>query len=276
MSDTISKVTVPLSPDLMVEMFNERKDGTNRLYVIETEESQLQGRGMLLYLANLKIPCVFDVVSDELMLEYLTVSEIVDSPQMKMIHANMLGIIKNEHVLYPSAVEDFSIERMIDFITNNAELFNDQCMFVESIPLFVEVSLRRVDVEQDEEDAQYITVKNQELTEFIDDELNPNLGINLFSLLAYDDFLICYLTETVELSEQTYYSRYFDEYMFGGKNLFGLIGNSAFFGLLLLYSSEDDELDEAKNAFADNINSAIQTIYDEAVDKYGIVQDESE
>ena len=51
--------------------------------------------------------------------------------------------------------------------------------------------------------------------------------------------MLVYSTDTPDVEDQTYYSRYFEDYMFGGKNLFHLISSSSYFCLIALLSDEE-------------------------------------
>jgi len=215
-------VTLPLSPTDMVEFFKDK----SQLFVVDMEQttSSLNERSLLLYLANLGVHCSFTEITDELMAEYVALKEMVNSPDLMGIHANILGYIKYGEVFFPALEPVFPIDRMIAFAEAHADLLAEQLVFLDSFMLY---ALTRTDGY----DKDSITR--------VDDTLYDSINMSLISLLNFEDFMIVYSQDVPELSEQTYYARYFDEYMFRGKNLFHFASTCPFFGLIAAVRSHE-------------------------------------
>lgn len=218
-------IKLPLSPTDMVEFFKDK----SVLHVIDVDNTadDMNERSMLLYLANLGIHCSFTRITNELMAEYIVLKETVDSPDLIGVHANILGYIKYQEILYPELESAFPVDRIIDFAEANAETLAEQLVFLDSFLLYA--MSRQEDVSA------------SELSSNTDDELHESISLALISLLNFEDFMIMYSRDIPRLSEQTYYTRYFDDYMFRGKNLFDYAHTCPYFGLLAVVRSHQDE-----------------------------------
>lgn len=229
----MKKITLPLSPTDMVEFFKAKDDH----YIIDVKGSleNLNERALLLYLANLKIKCDVDLITEELLLQYMLLKEFCYINNLVKTHANVLYVVKYGELIYPEYTTQFNLKQIVKFVEINPEVLADQCMFLDSMPLYC---LTRTKTEEDEEG---------EIPEvgFVEEGLVDNLGYNVFILCQHEDFLIRFLAEFPAIEDQTYYTRYFDEYIFHGKNLFHYMQDSAFMGMIACILSEDDE--ESKN-----------------------------
>ena len=235
------KVTLPLTPDVMVEFFKDK----STVYEVDLEASlsALNERSMLTYLANLGINCSFTQVNDNLLREYLTMKNFTNIHVLQLIHANLLYYAKYNEVLYPETLELFNEEHMIEFLQANVDVIVEQLVFLDSMMLYM---LTR-SLGEDEE---------QELTLLVDDQVYDEIGFSVIQLVDLSDFLICYSTVMPELDEQTYYARYFDEYMFQGKNLFHYACHGAFFGLIAKITAARENADDQKEL--DTLDSCLR------------------
>lgn len=216
-------VTLPLSPTDMVDFFQDKE----QLHVVQLAETleSMNERSMLLYLANLGIHCSFTEITPELMSEFIVLKEMVNSPDLMGVHANILGYIKYEEILYPELEPVFTVEQTIDFAQSHVDTLAEQLVFLDSFMLYV---LTRSD-EMTQEDAGEV-----------DEELHDSISMSLIALLNFEDFMITYSQTVPELSEQTYYTRYFDEYMFRGKNMFDYAHTCPFFGFIAAVRSHEE------------------------------------
>ena len=218
----VKTVTLPLSPTDMVEFFKDKDQG----YEIDVDASleKMNERAMLLYLSNLGIKCAFTKVSGAMMYEYMLMKDFVEAPMLTAIHANILYFLKYGEIAYPGILENFDKEAMMDFIEDNQELVIEQAMFLDSFLLYAETRKEdsNLDLRQDK----------------VDDNLHDEFGFSLLKLLSYEDFMIIWSAAIPPLEEQTYYSKYFDDYMFKGQNLFFYASKSPFFGMLRLLENE--------------------------------------
>jgi len=223
-------VTLPLSPTDMVEFFKDK----SQLHVIQYDETveKMNPKSMLTYLANLGISCVFTRITPELMLEFMRMKEFTNIPSLNAVHANILGFVKFNQVIYDRALSDFSVGEIITFAKENIDLVTEQCSFLDSMFLYMETRSGNPpdDVTQ---------------TEHFDTNIYDTIGFSLIQLLSFDDFMIIWLMIIPEISTQTYYTRYFDDYMFRGKNLFAYASSSPGFGLLSKIQSEQAGDEEA-------------------------------
>lgn len=217
MTDKI--VTLPLSPTDMVEFFQDK----TQAYLVDLDETMksLDERSILLYLANLKIKASFTKVTHKLLKEYMSLKDFVDVPMLTAVHANVLSYVKYGEIFFEEATELFSVDDITTFAKDNVDVVADQCVFLDSFFLYIVTR----ELKEDEEVTQ---------TELFDNDLHDTLGFTLISLITYQDFMIMYMRSMPDLDHQTYYSRYFDDYMFKGKNLFHYVHSSLYFGLAAL------------------------------------------
>lgn len=215
-------VTLPLSPADMVEFFKNKEQHYE--IDVETTLQDMTERSMLLYLSNLGIRCSFSFVTPALMREYMVMKDFVEAPMLMAIHANILLFLKYHSFGYPAAEEYFDEEDTISFIEENQDLVIVQAMFLDSFLLYIET--RR------DESIEHVTE---------DDALYDELGFSVLKLLQYEDFMIIFSLEVPELEEQTYFTKYFDDYMFKGKNLFHYAASSPMFGMVKLIHDKVDE-----------------------------------
>lgn len=142
------------------------------------------------------------------------------------IHANILCFLKYHDVPYPPGLEHFDEEAMITFIEDHKDLVIEHCIFLDSFMLFVESRKKN-----------YKKREGQPT----DDELHDELGFSLLKLLTYEDFMIVFHRRIPPLYEQTYYNKYFDEYMFKGMNLFYYASRSPLFGMISVIENEQKD-----------------------------------
>lgn len=224
-------VTLPLSPTDMVEFFKDKSQVYTVDYDVTVEN--LSPRSMLMYLANLGINCSFSRVTHELMTDYITMKEFSNTPVLAAIHANILGYIKFETIMYPEVLPLFGVSAIVKFAQEHVDIVADQCTFLDSFYLYMETRA----LGEDDEVTQ---------TELFDDELHDAISFSLVTLLQFEDFMINWMAEVPPLDEQTYYSRYFDDYMFRGKNLFFYAHQSSAFGLFSILQNAQENEDAKK------------------------------
>ncbi len=211
----LKKVTLPLSPEDMVEFFKDK----DQYYMVDVAETltKMNERGMLSYISNLGMKCALNYVSPIIMEEYMRMKNFIEIPMLTAIHANILCFLKFHEVPYPPGLDDFGEEAIMSFIENNQELVIEQCVFLDSFLLYIES--RKEGYEIDEKQP-------------TDRDLHDELGFSLLKLMTYEDFMIVFSKRIPPIHEQTYYTKYFDEYMFKGKNLFHYAAASPLFGLV--------------------------------------------
>lgn len=223
----MNKISLPLSPDIMVKFFQDK----SIIFDIDFDASiqSLTESSMIRYLSNLSITCTIDKITDDLLLQYMIINEVCNISNLTIAHANVLYFAKYGKVLYPHGLLDFNEDNMSAFIANNMEVIIVQLMFLDSMLLYF--------LTRDEKFKSLYDNDN------VDDTTHAEIGFSFLKLFELSDFLLIYSEDVPNPSDQTYYSRYFDDYMFGGKNLYSFVPTNAYFGLIakltLGYEDED-------------------------------------
>ena len=196
MSNVI-KTIAPISLDNLKIYFSDK----STRYLIDYKNSKLQGQKLLTYLGNLDLKCdieVEDIKDPEfqnLLQTYFDSTTLVNVPVLERAAMHVLfeykGLIDSQ---------DFA-----EFIKTNIGLIEQWIDRLSSLVLF------NTYVINDE------AAKN-EVYSFPEDPTDSVQGINWVSLLKHEDFY--YFYQTLDFSKLKYYSKYFSENMFKGRNLY--------------------------------------------------------
>lgn len=235
----MEKVTLPLSPTDMVGFF---KDKT-KTYLIDYHaslENLNNPKFLLMYIANLGLSCNIDIITPELLKEYMQLKEFSDILNLKRTHANVLYLAKYGEMIYGDHEYLMSFDDCVEFASTHHKLLIHQMAFLNSIPLYI---LTRMGA-KDGDDAGRL---NHELVTTVSNEQYDEIGYSLVKLFTIKDFLLAYLHTNVALEDQIYFTRYFDEYMFSGSNIFSYVFNdkNAYAGLFELASDVDAGCEDA-------------------------------
>lgn len=224
----VIETTAPISIDNLKHYFTDK----STFFLINYKESQLKGAKLLTYLSNLDIPCDIDFkdcsTSEcfDMLKEYLNSSMIVN---VAALERAIIGCLHQAKGLV-SVVDK-------EFIEDNKEILNRWISKLESLTLY----------------NMYI-VKDEAFKEFVDsfpvDETKEMVGVNFVSLLKHKE-LYSLFTNTNQ-DNLKFYSHYFNEYVFKGKNLFSYWANENNPLFLLTYGIaegliKNDEYIEMKN-----------------------------
>jgi len=251
MPDVI-KTELPLPAELMVQFFND-KSQIFEIDYLKTKEN-LVPKSMLVYLANLKIDCDFDFIDAELMKEFMMLKETTNITNLQYMYANILYYGKYNEILYDDFLPPFSIEQ---FISDNNTIVRHHINVLNSLPLFVSACYKR----QEQND---VTV-TQNVVDHLktDNRVHSEFGFAMLGLFQLSDFMMAFMEDTLPLEEQTYFVQYFDEFMFGGKNLFYYFShpNNTYFGLATILTGvlidDDDDAKERLLKFIQSMHSVI-------------------
>jgi len=194
--DNYVTVTAPLGIDDLQKYFSD--DSIN--FIIDYENSELQGEKLLVYLSNLELPCDIKVERNDLE----TLAKIyLQFPQILNIKVLEEFIIKVLLVRKKLSLE--SLDYYQDFIDDNEEVIDTWIKKLDSLTLY------NMYIIQDDEMKDWVLSHKEDDTDDIK-------GINFVSVLKHEDFYYYY--NGLDEKNLTYYSKYFNEYMFNGKGLF--------------------------------------------------------
>ena len=230
----MKRITLPFSPQDMVEFFKDKSS----FYEVDFDETLkvMNEKSMLMYLSNLNIACTFTSINKTLVYEYITAKELPNIEILKHIHCNLLHLVKYGNMLYDVCFGVFNAQDHLDFVIDNEETLVEQTMVMDSITLYI--ITRGIEI-ADDDDRPLSAI--QDLTTNIDNTIHECIGHTLFLLIAFDDFPIMFSCTVPALSDQVYYSRYFDEYMFSGSNLFSIASSSQMLTLILMITSSNPD-----------------------------------
>ena len=197
LTTNIIKTIAPISIEDLKKYFLDK----SITYNIDYTNSKLKGSKLLTYISNLDIPCNITFndknEQEELLKEYLNSPVLCSIPSLEILTINLLLEYK-----------EIDIENLIsykNFIIDNLEIIKQWESKLDSLTLY----------------NMYI-VNSPEMQEFAkgfpEDGTEELTGINFLSLLKYEPFYIYY--SKIKQSNLKFYTKYFNEYMFKGKNLY--------------------------------------------------------
>jgi len=172
-------------------------------FEIDYAASTIREEKLLVYISNLDLPCDIKVDNDddaqELVRCYLESNFLVTLPSLEQLTISLLLQHKGiEEVVNP------------EMLTALGPQLDSWIQKLDSLPLFNMYCIN------DEELQEWVKSENEE------NDTADLTGVNFVSLLKYEGFYQFY--EKID-STPTYYSKYFNEYMFKGSNLFSYWAN---------------------------------------------------
>jgi hypothetical protein len=188
--------TAPIAIEYLKEYFADKETA----YVIDYANSELKGEKLLVYLGNLDLPAdiKFETSEDleEMVLAYASSTFIVNIKSLEFAMLNLL--LKNE-IGVP--------------LTDELQVLLDHWSIrIKSLLLY---NLHTVDLE--------------EFNTFVDaatkDDTDSLVGVNFVSLLKYEELGNIIVGDDNNLDECINYTKYFNDYMFKGKNLYSYWAN---------------------------------------------------
>jgi len=237
MSNTIHTIA-PISLDNLKLYFADKTVN----YLVDYKNSKLQGQKLLTYLGNLdlKADIQIDDARDPAFLDLLKVyfesTTLVNVPSLERAAIQVLFEYRR---LLPS---DFFAE----FIQNNQELLSSWTDKLDSLVLY------NTWIINDQ-------AAKDEVMSFPSDETDSVDGINWVSLLKHEDFYFYY--QTVDFSNLKNYTRYFNENLFKGKNLYTFWANEKNPMFLITWGILEQQINSTE--WATLLNKATQEIKDQ-------------
>jgi hypothetical protein len=188
--------TAPISIELLKKYFVNK----NLVYIIDFENSKnkINPDRLLIYLSNLDIPS--DILVDfnsesgrQIVKEYFNSHFLLNSSSLEQYVIKLLMCAKG-------IITDPELEDAVKF---HREHIDQWLNVIESLFIY-----------------NMLTVDMPEFKEFADQfEKDDTIkGINFVNLLKYEDVYSLY--SSIDKSKIKYYTKFFDEYVFKGKNLF--------------------------------------------------------
>jgi hypothetical protein len=220
----------PIPIDQIKEYFKDK----NTFFMVDYQQSKIQGKVLLVYLSNLDIPS--DLVLNEsvtkeqkfeLIEAYFGGNSVSNIAYLNVAAAQIIL-----QAIYPDANYGKSLlskEECEEFITKNESLVGRWIHFIDSTMLFLIKSFEDLNAE--------LNVK--ENFENIDD---PHyVGLNVVNLFSLPGFLEIYFSVDRPLS-LTYFTQQFEAHMFKGKSLFDYYNNDLNMFVPLLYQMINKEI----------------------------------
>ena len=195
----IVNTVAPIAIDDLKVYFEDK----NTKYIIDYDQSELKGEKLLVYIGNLDLPCDIKFSGKEsayeLLEAYLYSTHIVDVP---ILEQNTINVLM-QHRGFIEKADD-------EFIDQHQEIIEAWSKKLDSLTLY-----------------NMYTIESQQfkdfVTQFPEDDTNDLVGVNFISLLKHQD--IYEFISLVDTNNLTFYSKYFNEYMFKGKNMYSYWAN---------------------------------------------------
>ena len=208
----IVKTVAPISIEDLKQYFKDK----STVYIIDYKNSTIKGTKLFTYLSNLDIPCDIDFTG---CLEDECFSAIKD-----YMHSTMLVNISSlEHAVINILMQFKGISAKHDtkFLDENTEIIKHWLTRIDSLPLF------NMSIIGDNNFKDYID-------QFEVDETDSLVGVNFLSLIKNPEMYDLY--NVIDNSAIRNYTKYFNEYMFKGKNLYSYWANENNPMFILTYS----------------------------------------
>jgi hypothetical protein len=220
----IINTTAPIKIEELKQYFVDK----STFFVIDYTESSIKAEKLLTYICNLDIPCDVKLNNNEELKELLKVyfssRFLVNIPSLETVVISLLlqqkGIIPLVDIDLLEHVKD-QLDSWINRLESLA-LFNLYCVNEDSF-------------------KEWVISHKEDSTASLE-------GINFVSLLKNSDFYNFYQSMT---TEPKYYSAYFNEYLFKGKNLYSYWANENNPMFLLTYGISNSLIDPEN--YADSI-----------------------
>lgn len=198
----IIKTAAPIAIEDLKIYFTDK----TTFYVINYADSKLKGSKLITYLSNLDLPANIDLSgsssedSYSLLKDYMTSPMIVNIESLEYFVMSVLAEAKG--------ISDSLTHK--HFIEENKDLINTWINKLDSLTLY---NMYIINSEETKSFAQ----------SFPNNDTDDIAGVNFISLLKHQDFYTLY--NKVDKSSLKFYTKYFNEYMFKGRNLYSFWAN---------------------------------------------------
>ena len=190
----IVETTAPIAIEDLKKYFADKET----FYLINYKDSELKGEKLLTYLGNLDIPADIKFSNLEEIAEMIAVyakfNLIVNIPSLEEVMVNLL-------LEYNNKLPQVS-EKLLETVKEDLPIWDNK---IKSCALY-----------------NMYTIESEEFKEFAldhtHDDTDSTQGINFVSLLKHPNLFAIF--DDVDHTELKFYTKYFNDYMFKGKNLY--------------------------------------------------------
>jgi hypothetical protein len=195
----IVETTAPIAIEDLKKYFADKET----FYLINYKDSELKGEKLLTYLSNLDVPSDIKFSNLEEIAEMIAVyakfNLIVSVPSLEEVMANLLLEYNNK---LPQVSEE-----LLEAVKDELPIWDNK---IKSCSLF---NMYSIECDEFKEFALSHT----------HDDTDSTQGINFVSLLKYSNLFAIF--DNVDHTELKFYTKYFNDYMFKGKNLYAYWAN---------------------------------------------------
>ncbi len=198
----VVNVTAPIQIEDLKKYFTDK----TTFYQIDYKQSQLKGSKILTYLSNLDIPA-------DLTLDNLDEQEFNSLVKDYMECSFLVNINSLESVVIDILLEHKGLvdgNKYSKFIEDNKNVIELWVKKLDSLTLY-----------------NMYSIDDPKFTEFVSsfpkDETDSLVGVNFVSLIKNNKMYLLY--NRIDKSNLTFYEKYFNDYMFKGKNLYSYWAN---------------------------------------------------
>ena len=198
----IIKTAAPIAIEDLKKYFTDKTS----FYVINYADSKLKGSKLITYLSNLDLPVDIDLTGSPLEDSYALLKDYMNSPML--VNIQSLEYFVMSVLREAKGLSDISLHK--EFIEQNSDLINTWINKLDSLTLY---NMYIINSEETKNFAE----------SFPKNDTDDITGVNFISLLKHEDFYTLY--SKVDKSSLKFYTKYFNEYMFKGKNLYSFWAN---------------------------------------------------
>lgn len=206
----VIKTTAPISIEDLKVYFKDK----NISYLIDYSNSSLKEEKLLVYLSNLDLPCNIEFANKEELYQLLRVY---------LSFSSIVNIEILEHKIMDILFQSKGLIELVDadFIEENKDQILEWTKKLDSLTLF---NMWSIDLDE----------TKQFVKQFPENDTDDLSGVNFLNLLKYNHFYGFY--DVIDEFNLIYYSKYFNDYIFKGKNLYSYWANENNPLFLITYS----------------------------------------
>lgn len=133
--------TLPLSPTDLVRIYEVKQEDKDFVLMVDYENSKkdIAVEHILIYISNTGFRATFSSIDDDILLKYISMNFLVDSPILSRIWANIIKV--NLGVKLSDGDElllkDFDRDSIQNFINSNKKTVNDLSFILRSLPVAI-------------------------------------------------------------------------------------------------------------------------------------------